>query len=189
MKRILFGFSLFAASLGVASTASAQDILVVDMQRVYSESKVGQHINARVKAFADSDSATLQSRASSLEATGKSLQSQVQGKDVSAIRSNTALTSQLTDFQKRQSELARDAQKRSAELQLTQAKARSEVNTRLRTIFDQIARERNASAVLEQGAVLYLPNSSSADITSTVIQRLDGQMTTVAVSRQSLPTQ
>ena len=175
-------------ALAAAAPAFAQDILVVDMQKVYADSKVGKHIASRMKSLASSDEATLKSRATSLEATAKSLQTQVKGKDMNAIRADSGLTSQLTDFQKRQAELAQSAQKTQVELQLTQAKAQSEVNKKLKGIFDQIAREKSAAAILEKGAVLYVPNSSSADITSLVIQRLDGQMTTVAVTRQSLPT-
>ena len=178
-----------AAFVAMTGQAFAQDILVVDMNKVYADSKVGKYITSQMKTLASSDEATLKSRASSLEATAKSLEGRVKGKDITAIRADTSLTTQLTDFQKRQGELARDAQIKSAELQYTQASARAEVNKRLKGIFDSIARERNASAILEQGAVLYLPNSSTADITSTVIQRLDGQMTTVSVARKSLPRQ
>lgn len=184
--RILTGLALAAAA---TVTSHAQDILVVDMNKVYADSKVGKHIASRVQSLAASDEATLKSQANSLEATGKSLQGQLEGKDMASIRQNASLTSQITDFQKRQGKLAQDAQKKQVELQLTQAKAQGEVNTRLKSIFDQIAREKNASAILDKSAVLYVPNSSSADITNIVVQRLDSQMTTVAVNRQSIPTQ
>ena len=182
-QAILVLFAMFA----LAGQAFAQDILVVDMQKVYADSKVGKHIQGRMKSFASTDEATLKSRASSLEATAKSLESQTKGLDANALKANTSLVTQIQDFYKRQGELAQETQKKAAELQLTQAKARAEVNKRLKTIFDQIAREKSASAIMEKGAVLYVPNTSGADITSLVIQRLDSQMTTVAVSRQALP--
>jgi len=180
-------FALFALFL-LAGQAFAQDILVVDMQKVYSDSRVGQYITSQMKSMASSDEATLKSRASSLESTAKSLEAQTKGLNAQQLQTNTGLVTQIQDFYKRQGELAKEGQKRSAELQLTQAKARAEVNKTLKTIFDQIAREKGASAILEKGAVLYVPNSSGADITATVIQRLDSQMTSVSVTRQSIPT-
>ena len=181
-------FLAFFALFMLTGQAFAQDILVVDMQKVYAESSVGKHINNQVKAFASSDEATLKSRMSSLESSAKSLEAQAKGLDANALKANPALVSQIQDLYKRQGQLQRDTQKKAAELQLTQAKARAEVNKRLKTIFDQIAREKQASAILETGAVLYVPNSSGADITQTVISRLNSQMTTVSVTRQSIPT-
>jgi len=181
-------FITFFAVVMTAAPAFAQDILVVDMQRVYAESKVGKHITSRMKAMASTDEATLKSRATSLEATAKSLEAQTKGLDQNALRANTGLVSQMQDFYKRSGTLQQDTRKKSAELQLTQAKAQVAVNQKLKGIFDTIAREKKAQAILEKNAVLYVPNTSGADITNLVIQRLDGQMTTVSVARQALPT-
>ena len=54
----------------------------------------------------------------------------------------------------------------------------------MKTIIDQIARERNADVVLEKQLVIY---GEPADITSTVLARLNSQMTTVPVTRERLP--
>ena len=188
MTRLYIKLLAVALMLLSAAPAFAQDILVVDMQRVYGESKVGKHITSRMQALASSDEATLKSRATSLEATAKSLEAQTKGLDQNALKANAGLVSQVQDFYKRSGTLQQDTRKKAAELQLTQAKAQVEVNKALKGIFDTIAREKSASAILEKNAVLYVPGSSGADITSLVIQRLDARMQTVAVSRQALPT-
>lgn len=182
--------AIAAAALAFAAMpAMAQSgILVVDMQKVYSDSKVGKHITSRMKSLAATDEATIKSQASSLESTMKSLRPQLEGKSQQDILSNASLKTQLESFGKRQGELQSTARKKQAELALTRNKALGTVNTQVKSVLEQIAKERGAAAVMEAGSVLYIPDSSSADITATVIQRLDQRMTTTPVTRQSLPT-
>ena len=185
-RLLLAGLVLFLA----ATTAFAQSggILVVDMQKVYADSKVGKYVTTQITSLASTDEATLKSRASSLETTAKSLEAQTNGLDANALRSNTTLVSQIQDLYKRQGELAQEAQKKQAELALTRNRALGNINTQVKSILEQIATERSATAVLESGSVLFMPNGSNADITSLVVQRLDQRMTTTSVARQSLPT-
>ena len=185
-RLLLAGLALFLA----ATTAFAQSggILVVDMQKVYADSKVGKYVTTQITSLASTDEATLKSRASSLETTAKSLEAQTNGLDANALRSNTTLVSQIQDLYKRQGELAQEAQKKQAELALTRNRALGNINTQVKSILEQIATERSATAVLESGSVLFMPNGSNADITSLVVQRLDQRMTTTSVARQRLPT-
>ena len=180
---------LAVALLFAAVPAMAQSgILVVDMQKVYADSKVGKHVTSRMKALAATDEATIKSQASSLDSTMKSLRPQLEGKSQQDILANASLKSQLESFGKRQGELQVTARKKQAELTLTRNKALGTINTQVKSVLEQIAKERGAAAVMEAGSVLYIPNSSSADITTTVIQRLDQRMTTTPVTRQALPT-
>ena len=185
-RLLVAGLVLFLA----ATTAFAQSggILVVDMQKVYADSKVGKYVSGQVKSLASTDEATLKSRASSLESTAKSLEAQTKGLDANALKANTTLVSQIQDLYKQQGQLAQEAQKKQAELALTRNKALGNINTQVKSILEQIATERRATAVLESGSVLFMPNGSNADITSLVVQRLDQRMTTTSVARQSLPT-
>ena len=54
----------------------------------------------------------------------------------------------------------------------------------MKIIIDQIAQERNADVVLEKSLVIY---GGPADVTDTVISRLNSQLTTVPVTRERLP--
>ena len=60
------------------------------------------------------------------------------------------------------------------------------VNDRLRDILKTIVAERNADVVLERSLVIY---GEPADVTDTVIQRLNSQLRTVPVTRERLPRQ
>ena len=78
----------------------------------------------------------------------------------------------------------RDRYYTERELKITEAKAIGQINQRLKTIINQIAKERNADVVLEKSLVIY---GGPADVTDLVISRLNSQLTTVPVTRERLP--
>lgn len=179
------------AAMGIAFaiastvTAAAQStILVVDTAKVYNDSAVGKHIERQVKSMATTTETQLKAQATPLESRQKSLATQVDGKTPDQIRANAALTSEIETFQRDTAKLQQDMQIAQRELQMTEAKARNLVTAKMKTIIDTIAKERNADVVLERQLVIY---GEPADITSTVLTRLNSQMTTVPVTRERLP--
>ena len=170
----------------IASTAAfAQStILVVDTAKVYNDSSVGQHITRQVKSMADSTTSQLQAQASPLETRQKSLKTRTDGKTSQQILQDAGLKSEIQSLQKDSYKLQQDMAIAQRELQITEAKARQLVNAKMKSIIDQIARERSADVVLEKQLVIY---GEPADITATVTQRLNSQMTTVPVTRERLP--
>ena len=183
--------ALRRAALGVAATlvasasALAQStILVVDTAKVYNDSSVGQHVTRQVKSMATSTESQLKAQASPLESRAKTLESLTTGKTPQQLAQDASFKSQYESFQKDTFKLQQDAAIAQRELQITEAKARQLVTAKMKTIIDQIARERNADVVLEKQLVIY---GEPADITSTVLSRLNSQMTTVPVTRERLP--
>ena len=180
-----------AAALGVAATLMASasafaqsTILVVDMGKVYNESSVGKHIERQLKSMASTSESQLKAQSSPLESRAKSLKTQTDGKTTQQVLGDAALKSQIEQLQKDTVKLQTEAAYTQRELQITEAKARQLVAAKLKTIVDQIAKERNADVVLEKQLVIY---GEPADITSTVLSRLNSQMTTVPVTRERLP--
>ena len=181
-RRAVIGTAV--ALLASASAFAQSTILVVDTAKVYNDSAVGQHITRQVKSMADTTSTQLQAQASPLESTSKNLQALTSGKTQSQILQDASLKSQIENFQRDSIKLQQDMQVAQAELQITEGKARKLVTAKMKTIIDQIARERNADVVLEKQLVIY---GEPADITATVLARLNSQMTTVPVTRERLP--
>lgn len=182
IRRVALGL---AATLVASASALAQStILVVDTAKVYNDSSVGKHVARQVESMRSSTESQLKAQASPLESRGKSLQSQTTGKTNQQILQDASLKSQLESFQKDTVKLQQDAMIAQRELQITEAKARQLVTAKMKSIIDQIARERNADVVLEKQLVIY---GEPADITSTVLSRLNSQMTTVPVTRERLP--
>ena len=173
-----------AAFLASASAFAQSTILVVDTAKVYNDSSVGQHITRQVKSMASTTESQLKAQASPLESRSKSLQAQTSGKTAQQVLQDASLKSQIESFQKDTVKLQQDTIIAQCELQITEAKARQLVTAKMKTIIDQIARERNADVVLEKQLVIY---GEPADITSTVLSRLNSQMTTVPVTRERIP--
>lgn len=176
-----------AVALFAGVSAYAQStILVVDTAKVYNDSSVGQHIQRQVKSMASTTETQLKAQATPLESRQKTLKLQVDGKTQDQILGDTALVSQIQTLQKDAVKLQQDMAVAQRELQMTEAKARQLVTAKMKTIIDQIAKERNADVVLERQLVIY---GAPADITTTVLSRLNSQMTTVPVVRERIPRQ
>ncbi len=182
LRRAVLGSAV--AFIASASAFAQSTILVVDTAKVYNDSSVGQHIARQVESMASTTESQLKAQASPLESRGKSLQAQTTGKTTQQILQDASLKSQIESFQKDTVKLQQDMAIAQRELQITEAKARQLVTAKMKTIIDQIARERNADVVLEKQLVIY---GEPADITATVLSRLNSQMTTVPVTRERLP--
>ena len=100
------------------------------------------------------------------------------------MRSDTALRAQAQALQTDQQKLQLEEYYTANELKITEEKALRQVSQRMKIIIDQIAQERNADVVLEKSLVIY---GGPADVTDTVISRLNSQLTTVPVTRERLP--
>ncbi len=183
LTKIIAGFALAAAFAGTSFAQST--ILVVDTQKVLKESLVGQHVARQLETIYTSASSEMKAKRSPLETKAKSLQAQVSTKtSVEALRADTALQAQAKSLQSDQQKLQVEEYYTAQELKITEQKALGQVSKRLKTIIDQIARERNADVVLEKSLVIY---GGPADVTDLVISRLNSQVTTVPVTRERLP--
>ena len=184
-KIFLKGLLGFTAVILFSASAFAQStILVVDTTRVMRDSDVGKHIQRQLETIGKSMESEAKAKASPLESKGKSLEAQLKGKTRASLQTDTALQAQLKSFQADKQAVQVDLAYKQKELQITEAKAVQKVQDRLRTILKDIVTERNADVVLERSLVIY---GDPADVTDTVISRLNGQLKTVPVTRERLP--
>lgn len=176
----------FVFAIAFSTTSYAQStILVVDTGRVIKESIVGQHVARQLETIYTSANSEIKAKRSPLESKVKSLQSQIQSKgSIEAVRSDTGLRAQAQALQTDQQKLQLEEYYTANELKITEEKALRQVSQRMKIIIDQIAQERNADVVLEKSLVIY---GGPADVTDTVISRLNSQLTTVPVTRERLP--
>ena len=176
----------FAVALAFASASFAQStILVVDTQKVLKDSIVGQHVARQLETIYSSAGSEIKAKRSPLESKAKSLQAQLKTKtSVEELRSDASLQAQAKSLQADQQKFQVEQYYTERELKITEAKAIGQINQRLKTIINQIAKERNADVVLEKSLVIY---GGPADVTDLVISRLSSQLTTVPVTRERLP--
>lgn len=186
LKNLFRAVTAFIFSLAFSGAAFAQStILVVDTQKVIKESIVGQHIARQLETIYTSANNEIKAKRSPLESKAKSLQAQLQTKtSVEELRADAALQAQARALQTDQKKFQEEEYYTANELKITEQKALSQVSQRIKIIIDQIAQERNADVVLEKSLVIY---GGPADVTDTVISRLNSQMTTVPVTRERLP--
>ena len=186
----LFKFTRLAIfGLAISIFASAQayaqsTILVVDTQRVIRESDVGKHIARQLETISKSMDAEFKATASPYQTKAKSLQEQLKGKTAQNLRTDTALQAQIRSLKADEVKVQEDLYYKQNEIKLTEAKAVEKVNVRLREVLKSIVAERNADVVLERSLVIY---GDPADVTDTVISRLNAIVKTVPVTRERLP--
>lgn len=192
----MFNFKLFRnTSMGVAIalvmsvTAAAQTkVLVVDSSKVVNESEVGKHVARQVEAISKTMSAELQSSASTLKASGQSLNAELQGKTPAeqqqVIQSRPDLQKKYVEFMTNEQKIGQDAKVKEAEIKITSGKAKIQIANKVQEIIEAIAKERGADLVLDKSVTIY---STPIDITDAVMDRLNKEMTRISVVRERLP--
>ena len=181
-RRAIFGLVL--SILAGISAYAQSTILVVDTQRVIRESDVGKHIARQLETISKSMDAEFKATATPYQTKAKSLQAQLKGKTAETLRSDTGLQAQFRSLKADEAKIQEDLYYKQNELKITEAKAIEKVNVRLREILKTIVAERNADVVLERSLVIY---GDPADVTDTVVSRLNTQLKTVPVTRERLP--
>lgn len=177
-------FGLAFSMLTSVQAFAQSTILVVDTQRVIRESNVGKHIARQLETISKSMDAEFKATASPFQTKAKNLQNQLKNQTPQSLRSDTALQAQLRSLKADEAKVQEDLVYKQQELKLTEAKAIEKVNVRLREVLKTIVEERNADVVLERSLVIY---GDPADVTDTVISRLNTKVQTVPVSRERLP--
>lgn len=181
--RIAAGFAVAIALAGVSFAQST--VLVVDTNKVLTESLVGKHVARQLETIMSSANSEIKAKRSPLETKAKSLQAQIQSKtSMEELRADTSLQEQAKTLQTDQQKLQAEEYYTVNELKITEQKAVRQITQRVATIIEQIAKERNADVVLEKSLVIY---GGPADVTDIVISRLNSQLTTVPVTRERLP--
>ncbi len=179
--------SVLAASFMLSSIATAQStILVVDQSRVLRDSEVGKHINRQLESIAKSMESEVKASTSPLKSERDRLVAELKNMDAQAIQSRPDLKTRANSLVEKQQKAQVDAAYKQRELAITEQKALQKVNEKLATILEAIVKERNADVVLDRSLVIY---GQPADITDTVISRLNSQLRTVPVTRERLPRQ
>lgn len=175
-----------AALFAVTGQAYAQStILIIDQNRVLRESDVGQHIKRQVESIGKSMEAELKSSTSPLSSERDRLVSELKNMDQSALASRPDLQKRAQDLMEKGQKQQIEASYKQRELQITEQKALQKVNDQLAKILEKIVDERKADIILDRSMVIY--GGKTADVTDTVLSRLNSQMKTVSVTRERLP--
>lgn len=166
--------SLGALGIGAAVAQSTQSpVLVINTQKVISESKAGADMDAKVKALIDRKNTefrtTNQAVAQSLETEARALQPLLQGKTEAQVMADAALKGRYEAHMRRQQDLAVKGRLQELSQQATIQQAQRQLLGLLDPIVDQIMTQRGAVVVLD--ATQTAKVRPSVDITAEAATR------------------
>lgn len=175
----LIGAGLFGT--GAASAADAPPaggapvarILMVDLRRVITESKVGQDMQRQVEALNKKTEDQLKGEKASLQKEQQELQQQ------SAILAGAVKERRVKAFEDKVAAFQKKVRERGAMIQAGVQQAQDQIQQALGPVLQGIMRERGATIMLDRSSVLL--GANGLDLTSVAIQRLDMKMTHVKV--------
>ena len=168
-----------------AGTAMAQStILVIDQKRIMRESEVGKHINRQLESIAKTMQSELQATSQPYTSERDRLITELNAIGESGLKSRPDLQKKALELRAKGQKAQTEAAYKQRELQITEQKALQKMNNKLADILKAVVTERNADVVIERSVVIY---GDGADVTDTVISRLNSQLRTVSVTRERLP--
>ena len=175
------------ASIIFAGNAMAQStILIIDQKRIMRDSEVGKHISRQLESIANTMESEIKATATPFESERTRLITELNSIGQEGLKTRPDLQKKAQDLAVKGQKAKTEAAYKQRELQITEAKALQQVNNKLAEILKTIVAERNADVVLERSVVIY---GDGADVTDTVISRLNSQMRTISVTRERLPRQ
>ena len=188
LKKLLFAFALLFSSVAVmAPVAAAQgtNVIAIDEVKILRDSKAGKDMATKLKNIETQMNNELAPTRTTLQTEGKALDAKLQGKTRAQVNADTALVTELNNYQAKANQFANKAGKFSQEFSLTERVALGEFNKALEPILLQVIQEKNAQVVISKGAVIYSANT--IDATADIITKLDAATPTLNVVRQKLP--
>jgi len=185
---IVSAAAIAVAALAVTSDAMAQrrgqsSIVVIDSQRVLTESAIGRDMQAKlqqVRTQINGEAQALVPERQSIEQEAQRLQGTLRNQSAEQIRNNA----QAQALGQRQQQLQQRAAGLQGDLQCSELLAIREINRLVQPVVRSVMQSRGAGIVLDASNVTeFAPEN---DITATVIQQLDANQATrtVNVSRQ-----
>lgn len=173
-----------ALTLGAVGVAQAQDVLVMNEQRILAQSAVGQHIAQRVEQIGNEISAELAPMREQIQSESEALNAETASLTEEAMQQRPDLVQRFQTLQAQAQQFEQVRQLRQQELQVTQRRAMAPVMEVLQTILQEIIAERNASILLERSNVVFA--NENVDISASAIERLNQRITTTPVNRVRL---
>lgn len=191
---IVSAAAIAVAALSITSDALAQrnrgnnqsaSMVVVNSQRVLAESAIGRDMAAKlqtVRTQINTDAQALGPERQSIEQEMQRLQTTLRNQSAEQIRNNP----QAQAVAQRQQALQQRAATLQGDMQCSELMALREINRIVQPVVRSVMQSRGAGIVLDASSVSEV--SPEYDVTSAVIQQLDGNEATrtINVARHSV---
>jgi len=162
---------LFLSVIGFSSQAIAanEKILVVDMQRVISESIMGKAAQSDLQSEAKKKEVRLQQRSNQVKEMGEQIEKQ------SSLLSKDALDQKKQEVMKKQKELERSLADERQEMAKMRDSSLMKVVTEAKKVVNEVAASKGAIVVVEKDPQVVLYANDELDITPEVLKALDSK--------------
>jgi outer membrane protein len=166
MKQILASF-IAVVFAGIPFVASAESIAIVDTQRILTESIVGKAARSNLEGRIKKAQAKLAQMKTDFDKERTALEKQA------SILSGSALEAKKEALSKKQVALQRVYQDTQEELAKANEQELLKVVKEVRSVVDELAKERKFSFVFEKDRQTVLYASDRIDISAEVVKILD----------------
>ncbi|MGC6511358.1 MAG: OmpH family outer membrane protein [Parvibaculales bacterium] len=157
--------------MATVNPALANDVLVVDIQKVFANSLSGKSLNSQVKEKTDAIRATRDKAQKDLEADAKKIE------DQKTLLTPEALRAKADELRLKEIAKNQELQQELRKLETAQAAAQSEILKKLSPILSDVMKEKGADAIME--ARLALISNPDINVTDVVVKRLDDSLKSV----------
>ncbi|WP_018147183.1 OmpH family outer membrane protein [Henriciella marina] len=177
---------LFSTAIVAAPVAAAQnsEVVVIDQQRIMTETSGGQDIVRKVGEIGTTIQSELTPEANALQQQGEALEARTANMSMEAIGADEALRAEVEAYAQRAQQFSRNRQIAAAELQATERAAWARFYQGLQPVLEEVITETGANVMLDASQAVW--SSESVDVTQSVIMKMNAAMPTVEVTRQTL---
>ena len=167
--------SLTAAALFVfnLSSAFANEVAVLDIEKIAKESKAVHDIQARVSKKQDEFQKEITKKQTDLESEQKKLEAKKN------ILSKEAFEKEQKSFEKKIDALKELVDKRQNTLKKASTDSMAKVNDKMKDIIGEIAKEKGLNLILPASQVVF--SADSLDISAEVLEKLNKKVTKIDV--------
>lgn len=170
---------LFASALpapALAQSAPAATIIVVDIERVVSQSAAGKQAMGEIQGKVTA----LQTRANALQGQLKTEADAIQAGQANKSLAGPALETRVKAFGDKQQSAQQEVGRLENEIQRSRQFVLQQISDGVGPIVSQIMKERGANIALPKGATLQ--HAAALDVTAEVISRLDKSLPKVSTT-------
>jgi outer membrane protein len=191
MTKFLFGAALAVLASAAPAAAVAQrggsqpEVLVVDIVRISGECNACRAAAQGIQAQAAALDQRKQQLGQQLQTAGAPIQTAVDA--LAGKTPDPALQGRIRAFETQRNAAEQELQNRAAQIQSINANVNVQIETRLRTILEQIRAQRGASVVISKTAAW--ATVPAVDITNETLAALNQQLPSVSLTPLPQQTQ
>lgn len=171
LKKSLFAIFAIALAVGITPAARAGDVLVVDIDTVYTTSLAGKSLLKQIRKKDEVIKKQVEAAQKELEKESNKLEGQ------KALLAPEALQAKTDELRLKSISKNQELQQEVRKVKAAQANANAQILKALSPILKDIMEEKKAAIVVERRTILI--GSEDRDITDEAVKRLNAKLKSV----------